>query len=120
MKAPTFTMRSWNGRHLKIRQVSSEDRAAIIRDAVARRVAQNCESSGCEPGHELKDWRQAESEILRPLNCGCLILDRSIELSTDAAGFGDGEIEICIEPRHLTICGMEWTTPPEGTGMPAD
>lgn len=113
MHAPSFIAKSWNRRRLRIRQVTPEDRAAMIRDAVARRVAQNCETHGCEPGHELKDWRQAESEILSPLNCGFLVSDHSIELSTDAACFGEGEIEICLEPRHLTICGMECNSTPE-------
>ena len=67
----------------------------------------------------MKDWRQAESEILRPLNCGCLVLDHSIELNTDAASFAEGEIEICVEPRHLTIFGMEWANTPEGVAVSA-
>jgi len=109
MTPHSFTAKSWNGRHLKIRRVTPEERATIIRDAVAKEVLQNRESRGCEPGHELKDWRQAESEILRPLNCGFLVLDNSVELSTDGANFGEGEIEICVEPWHLMICGMERT-----------
>jgi HSP20 family molecular chaperone IbpA len=113
MSLPPFTAKSWNGRHLKITRVTPDERAGIIRDAVAKKVFQNFESRGTEPGHELKDWRQAESEILRPLNCGFLLLDHSIELSTDAASFGEGEIEICVEPRHLTICGKERTGTPK-------
>jgi len=113
MSAHRFTSKSWNGRHLKITRVTPEERARIIRNAVAIKVSQNCESRGCEPGHELKDWRQAESEILRPLNCGFLVLDHSIELSADSAYFGEGEIEICVEPRHLMISGKERTGTPE-------
>jgi HSP20 family molecular chaperone IbpA len=108
-----FHAKSWNGRHLEIRQITTEERATIIRDAVAKEVAQNRESRGYESGHELKDWRQAESEILHPLNCGFLVSDHSVELSMDAAGFGKGEIEICVEPRHLTICGMQCAGAPE-------
>jgi HSP20 family molecular chaperone IbpA len=119
MHAPLSIVKSSNGRHLRIRQVTPEERAAMIRDAVARRVAQNCETRGCEPSHELKDWRQAESEILRTLNCGFLVSDHSIELSTDAASFGEGEIKICLEPRHLTISGMECNSTPETVTEPA-
>ena len=90
MSPHSFTVKSWNGRYLKIRRVTPEERARIIRDAVAKEVHQNCESRGCEPGHELKDWRQAESEILRPLNCGFLMLDDNIELSTDGANLWRG------------------------------
>ena len=92
---------SWNGRHLKIRPVTPEERAGIVQDAIAKKVLQNVASLGFEPGHELKDWREAEWEILHPLNCGFLVLDNSVELNLDAASFGEGEIQICVEPRHL-------------------
>ena len=44
MRTPSFGLKSWNGRHLTIRRVTPEERAGIIRDAVAKKVAQNCES----------------------------------------------------------------------------
>jgi HSP20 family molecular chaperone IbpA len=113
MSRPSFTLRSWNGRHLKITRVTPDERAGIVRDAIAKKVSQNRESLGFEPDRELKDWRQAESEIVRPLNCGFLVLDHSIELTTDAACFDEGEIEICVEPRHLMICGKARTGTPE-------
>jgi hypothetical protein len=119
MSSPCFTAKSWNGRHLSLKHVTPEERAGIIRDAVARKVSQNCESHGCEPGHELKDWRQAESEVLRPLNCGFLVLDHSIELSTDTLCFAEGEIQICVEPRHLMIYGTVAGSAPEIDANPA-
>jgi HSP20 family molecular chaperone IbpA len=107
MSLPRFAAKSWNGRHLIIRQVTPEERAGIVQDAIAKKVLQNVASLGFEPGHELKDWREAESEILHPLNCGFLVLDNSVELNLDAASFDEGEIQICVEPRNLMICGKD-------------
>ncbi|MHB8485911.1 MAG: Hsp20/alpha crystallin family protein [Candidatus Acidiferrales bacterium] len=42
---------------------------------------------------------------MAPLNCGHLLLDDKIRLSTDAAYFEKGDVEVCVEPRRLTICG---------------
>jgi len=120
MSLPRFAANSWNGRHLKIRRVTPEERAGIVQDAIARKVLQNVESLGFELGHELKDWREAESEILHPLNCGFLVLDNSVELSLDAASFGEGEIQICVEPRNLMICGMDRTNTPDIASKSAD
>jgi len=113
MSLPRLAAKSWNGRHLKIRRVTPEERAGIVQDAIAKKVLQNVKSLGFEPGHELKDWREAESEILHPLNCGFLVLDNRVEVNTDAASFGEGEIQICVEPRNLMICGMDHISSPE-------
>jgi len=120
MSLPSFRSSSWNGRHLKITRVTPQERARIVRDAIAKRAFQISESRGFEAGHELEDWRQAESEMLLPLNCGFIVLERSIELRTDAECFGAGEIEICVEPRHLTICGKETACPPDAAPKQAD
>ena len=90
MSLPRFAAKSWNGRHLKIRRVTPEERAGIVQDAIAKKVLQNVTSLGFEPGHELKDWREAESEILHPLNCGFLVLDNSVEVNTGCGKFWRG------------------------------
>jgi HSP20 family molecular chaperone IbpA len=120
MSLPSFAAKSWNGRNLGIRRITTEERATIVRDAIATRVFQNSESRGSEPGHELKDWREAESEILRALNCGLLVLDNRVEICMDGASFGEGEIQICVEPRHLMICGKDSAKTTEIASKPAD
>ncbi len=105
MASPSESALSWNGRRLKIASVTSEKRDQIIREAIATRAYQLSEARRFEPGHRHEDWRRAESETLGPLSCGCLVLDRSYELTADAASFGEGEIEIYAEPRRLTIRG---------------
>ncbi|MGA7792180.1 MAG: Hsp20/alpha crystallin family protein [Candidatus Acidiferrales bacterium] len=120
MSLPRFAAKYWNGRHLTIRRVTPEERAGIVQDAIAKKVSQNVKSLGFEPGHELKDWREAESEILHPLNCGFLVLDNRVEVNTDAASFGEGEIQICVEPQHLMICGKDRINTPEIASKSAD
>ena len=120
MRLPSLKSGSWNGRHLKVTRVTPEERAGIIRATTAKEAFRISESRGFKPGHEMEDWRQAESEIVRPLDCGFLVSDHRIELSTDAACFGEGEIEICVEPRHLTICGTERACTPGAASKSAD
>ena len=105
MRRTSSSERSWHGRYLKITPLKPVERDARIHDAIAQRAFQICEKRNCVPGHQLEDWRRAESETLRPLSCGYIVLDDKIGLSTDAACFDEGEIEICVEPRRVTICG---------------
>ncbi len=107
MRPPSFIGQSWKGRHLKVTRFTPNDLDTKIRDAIARRAFQISESRGFAPGHEMEDWRRAESEVVRPLNCGFLVSDNKIELTTDAACFDEGEIEVCAEPWRLVICGTD-------------
>jgi len=105
MNPHPYNQQSWKGRHLKITRVSPNELDARIHEAIARRAYQIFESRGSAPGHQMEDWRRAESEIMRPLSCGFLISENKIELTADVASFNEGEIEICVEPRRLMICG---------------
>src|ERR1700674_2280080 len=105
MRRATPTRQVWNGRKLKISAVNPSEQAQRIRDVVACRAYQIYQSRGSRPGQELQDWRRAESEVVKPLCCGFLTQDAKISLNTDASFFQPGEIEICIEPRHLAVCG---------------
>ena len=120
MRLPSQTERSRSGRQLKITPVKSDERRRRVRNAIAKRAFQICESRGSKLGHQLEDWRSAESEILRPLNCGYLMLDDKIELNTDAACYEPGEIEICVEPQRLTICGNERVCKPSEKQVKGD
>lgn len=116
MTRTSSSERSWHGKHLKITLLKLVERDARIHDAIAQRSFQICKNRNCTPGHQLEDWRRAESETLRPLNCGYIVLDDKIGLSTDAACFEEGEIEICVEPRRLTICGGQRVCKPGDMG----
>lgn len=105
MRQASSSERSWHKRHLKITLSNPIERDARIRNAIAQRAFQICKNRNCAPGNQLEDLRRAESETLSSLNCGYIVADDKIGLSTDAACFEEGEIEICVEPRRLTICG---------------
>jgi HSP20 family molecular chaperone IbpA len=94
----------WNGRRLRIIAVNPLEQAQRMRDVIARRAYQIYQNRGSTPGQELRDWRRAESEVVKPLCCGFLIQDAKISLNTDASFFQEGEIEICVEPRRLAVC----------------
>ena len=107
MRPPSSAEQSWDGRHLKISRLGPKELDTRIHEAIARRAFQIGESRKFAPGHQTEDWQSAESELLRPLNCGFLVSDDKIEVNSDAACFEKGEIEICVEPRRVAICGME-------------
>jgi HSP20 family molecular chaperone IbpA len=95
---------AWGGRCVKI--VPAEvDWTQRIHDALCRRAYSICEARGRAPGHEMEDWRRAESAVVSPLPCGFMTLEDKISIDTDAASFGEGEIEVRVEPRRITICG---------------
>jgi HSP20 family molecular chaperone IbpA len=92
-----------SGRALNIAVVSANDQTARMQGAIARRAFSRC--GGSVPGHELEDWRQAESELVSSLCHGLLTRDEDLWVGTDVAEFKQGTIEIWVSPRHLTICG---------------
>ena len=105
MRRPTSSRQVWNGRKLKISVVNPSEQTQRMRDAVARRAYQIYQNRGSRPGQEPQDWRRAESEVVKPLSCGFLTQDAKISLNSDASFFQEGEIEICVEPRRLAVCG---------------
>jgi hypothetical protein len=81
-----------------------------ITDIVARRAFQISEARGFTPGHEMEDWRRAESEIVGPLCGGWTVADGMIVVTTTASVYEEGPIEICVEPRRLAIFGKQRAT----------
>lgn len=104
MRSPEPPKQSWRGRTLKVVAVDSGEQTKRIHDAVARRAYHIFEGRGSAPGHELGDWQRAEFETVSPLDCGCLVLDDKMSVNTDVSLFGEGVIELCVEPHRLTIC----------------
>jgi len=106
---------------LKIRAVTEYDLKNKIHDAVAWRAYQLYEQQGCAPGHDVENWQRAEAEVVRSLDCGMLSQDHRICLTTDAAIFDDGVVELFVEPRRLTLCGFDRSRRPlpEAPGEPA-
>lgn len=96
---------SWKGRGISVLAVKHGEQETRLREAVARRAYQLFESEGCSPGHAGEDWRHAESEVVRPLACGLLTGDDKVSVSTDISIFDEGGVQVCVEPRRLSIYG---------------
>jgi len=91
------------------RIVSSElvrSRSDEIADAVARRAYDIYERRGRAHGHHDEDWRQAESELVFPV--AVTVADAGPCLTVEAAvpGFDACDVELCVEPRRVTIAGQ--------------
>jgi hypothetical protein len=92
-------------RGVKIVAVNPLQQENRLREAVARRAYQLFESQGRLPGHAGEDWRHAELDLVHPLACGLLTQDDKISVSTDVSVFEEGSVEVCVEPRRLSLCG---------------
>jgi hypothetical protein len=93
------------GEKLKVVAVDASEQTRRVQEAVARRAYEIFESRSSASWHELEDWRQAESELVRACCSGQMGLDGTVWVGTDAAVFEGGTIEIWVAPRQLTICG---------------
>ena len=108
MRAKTSHKLSRTGEKVKLTPLNANEQTRRIQEAVARRAYEIFERRGGAAWHELEDWRQAESESVRPFCCGEMTLNGSLWLGTDASAFEEGTIEIWIAPRRITICGKPW------------
>jgi HSP20 family molecular chaperone IbpA len=92
------------GEKLNIVVLDADEQERRIHAAIARRAYEIFENRG-SGAHEQEDWRQAESELLRPLCLGRMSVDDSLWVSMDATHFEEGTINIWVAPHRLTICG---------------
>jgi Protein of unknown function (DUF2934) len=81
-----------------------------ITNIIARRAFQISEARGFIPGHEMEDWKRAESEIVSPLCGGWTVANGGIVVTATASLYKEGTIEICVEPRRLAIFGKQRTS----------
>ena len=97
--------RAKNGKRVKLTIIDGNEQMRRMQEAVAHRAYAIFESRGSGSWHELEDWRQAESELVRPLCCGRMTSGDSLWIGTDARIFEQGTIEIWVAPRKITISG---------------
>jgi Protein of unknown function (DUF2934) len=62
--------RATKGEKVKLAITNANEQMRRVQEAVAHRAYAIFESRGSGSWHELQDWGQAESELVRPLNCG--------------------------------------------------
>jgi Protein of unknown function (DUF2934) len=93
------------GEKLNIVAMDANEQGKRMRAAIARRAYEIFKDRGGTPCHEIDDWRQAESEVIRQYCFGRMNLGEMLWVSTDAAPFAEGTINIWVAPRRLTISG---------------
>jgi HSP20 family molecular chaperone IbpA len=105
MRVETAKKHSRAGEQLKVIPVNASEQTRRVQEAIARRAYEIFDSRGSASWHELEDWRQAESELVRRRCSGQMSLNDTLWIGTDAGIFEEGTIEIWVAPRQLTICG---------------
>jgi HSP20 family molecular chaperone IbpA len=97
--------RAKKGEEVRLKITDANEQMRRMQEALARRAYAIFENRGSGSWHELDDWRQAESELVRPLCCGRMTVGDRLWIGTDAGVFEQGTIEIWVAPRKITICG---------------
>src|ERR1017187_3709725 len=75
--------------------------------AITRRAYELFEARGREHGHDWEDWFRAESELLHPVSISTSESADQFTVRTNVLGFGENELRVSIEPRHITILGRK-------------
>jgi len=86
-----------------------------IRLAITRRAYELFETRGHHHGHDLEDWFQAETELVRHVSFGVSESKNSVGLRASVHGFGESELKVAVEPRRIIIAGKK-----QATATPAD
>lgn len=93
------------GQEVQVTVMDADEQTRRTQATVARRAYEIFESRGSASWHELEDWREAESELVRALSCGRMKLGDSLWIGFDTALFREGTIDIWVAPGRITICG---------------
>jgi HSP20 family protein len=88
--------------------------------AIARRAYELFEVRGREHSHDWEDWFRAESELLRPVSVSISESEDRISVRANVFGFGENELRVGIEPRHITILGKKEISATESEGGKVD
>ena len=74
-------------------------------DVIARRAYELFESGGCQHGHDLEHWLQAESELFERPALTMAESQNGVTVLADVSDFAPRELEVDLEPRRITIVG---------------
>lgn len=81
------------------------DRKQQIYDSIAQRAFEIFENNGRLIGHDLTDWLQAESEMLRPLHLAIAESDDALIVTAEVPGFSANELDVQVDGNRLVISG---------------
>jgi PAS domain S-box-containing protein len=110
MRAERGRKNSTADEKLKVVALSAREQTRKIQEVIARRAYEIFVSRGAECGNELKDWREAENELIKPLCCGLMSVGENLWVEVDPAVFEPGSIEYLGGSPQLTICGKPHTS----------
>jgi HSP20 family molecular chaperone IbpA len=82
------------------------ERINRIRDTIARRAYELFERNGRAEGNDVRNWLEAEKELLLPLNVKVEETESDIVVQAEVPGFAADDLEVNVEPRFLTITGL--------------
>jgi len=99
----------WNSRRIKILAADPPEWGRRRYEAIARQAYRLFVTRGASPGNETDDWRKAEAEVVRALECGLIVQSDRVSACADTGAFGEGNIEVYVEPRRLSLCGPSRT-----------
>jgi HSP20 family protein len=84
-------------------------RVRELSNAIARRAFELFDGRGRADGHDLEDWFRAESEFLHPLHLDVADSGDAFTVHAEVPGFSAKELEVGVDPHHLTITGKRET-----------
>jgi len=85
------------------------DRMQQLYDSIAQRAFEIFEGNGRLTGHDLSDWLQAESEMLRPLHLSIAESDEALTITAEVPGFSASELDVQVDGNRLIISGQHFS-----------
>jgi len=92
---------AWN-----IVPIGTDLRNEMLEGALRERAIRIQESRLQRERQEPTPTQAAGVETLRHLDCGMLLSEDEIELTTNVDCFREGDVAFCVEPRRLTFWGL--------------
>lgn len=90
-----------------------------IQRAIARRAFELFETRNWQHGHDLEDWFQAESELLRPVSIAVSETPDRFSIRANVLGFTPNDLKVGIEPTRVAIFGRRNLAAAGTAEMPA-
>lgn len=104
---------------IAVRTATTDDFLADVQktfDAISRRAFEIFEGNGRVFEHDIEDWSKAEKEMFHPVHLDLTETDESIVVKAEVPGFNEKELDITVEPTHLTISGKRESNKEEKKG----
>src|ERR1700722_9343931 len=84
---------------------SLAERMDRISNAISRRAFELFERDGHVNGNDVRNWLEAESELLHPVHVDLEETSGEFVVRAEVPGFTASDLEVNVEPRRVTIAG---------------